>query len=648
MRGTFFRRLKAGTSNLIRDQRGNAMMLTAAMIVPIVGFAGSGIDIGRAYMAQLRLQQACDAGVLAGRRSMAGGAYTTEAKSEASKMFSVNYASDAYGSTGVTFNSVAQGTADVNGTATARLPSTVMRVFSFEGFDLSVNCTAKLEISNADIMMVLDVTGSMDTVNSGDSVSRIEALKSASVAFFDTLTTADLGDGRLRFGVVPYSGTVNVGSILYAANPAWIADKAPTPSRTPHFDNWSTGTSVDGAVSGTTYPGTAVSGSSWSTYSNLSSGITQANCTVAAQGAGGTASKSGSPTSTQTSQYIDGSGNRITKSDVKQDWTYKKYEYQWSSGSSRCQRRQRDYLYTETNPSTLTQVPAFSHFTYQNRDLDVAAGKDGTGLTFSTGTKGVNETWSWGGCIIERATKPFSSTQTAPSTAYDMNIDLVPTADEATQWRMFLSDFAYSRNSTADTDSTSTSNVNSFGDNATGGSDIAACPPAAMKLTTMTKNDRTTFSNYIGLLKAQGYTYHDVGMVWGARLLSPDGLFASENATAPNNRPIARHIVFMTDGEPTAPRSNFSFQSQEQSTGRIGATSDTDAVNRHVNRFLQICEAIKAKNVTIWVVGFGTSITTPLKTCATPGKTYSAANSAQLNENFQAIARQISKLRLSQ
>lgn len=81
---------------------------------------------------------------------------------------------------------------------------------------------------------------------------------------------------------------------------------------------------------------------------------------------------------------------------------------------------------------------------------------------------------------------------------------------------------------------------------------------------------------------------------------------------------------------------------------RIGASSDTDAVNRHVNRFLQICEAIKAKNVTIWVVGFGTSITTALKTCATPGKTYSAANSAQLNENFQAIARQISKLRLSQ
>lgn len=646
MRGTCISRLRAGASNLIRDQRGNAMMLTAAMILPIVGFAGSGIDIGRAYMAKVRLQQACDAGVLAGRRSMAGGTYTQPAKDEANKMFAVNYPSTAYGSSGVTFNSVAAGTADVNGTATAHLPTTVMKVFAFDGFDLTVNCTAKLEISNADIMMVLDVTGSMDTVNSGDSVSRIEALKAASVSFFDTLTTADLGDGRLRFGVVPYSGTVNVGSILYSANPAWISDIATTPSRTPHFDNWTTGTTTYDAVSATTYPGTAVSGSSWSSWSNQSSSITQANCTAAKQGAGGTASKSGSASSTQTSQYIDSNGNRITKSDVDQNWTYKKYEYQWSG--SRCQRRQRDYVYTETTPSTLTQLPAFSHFIYENRDLPVSAGKDGTALTFNTGTKGVNETWSWNGCIIERQTKQFSSTQTAPADAYDMNIDMVPTSDPATQWQMFLSDFAYSRSSTSPTSSTSTSNVNSFADNANSGSDIAACPPAAMKLTTMTKNDRSSFVTYIGKLKAQGYTYHDSGMVWGARLLSPDGIFSSENKEAPNKRPIARHIVFMTDGEPTAPRSNFSFQGQEQSMARIGASSDTDAVNRHVNRFLQLCEAAKAKNVTIWIVGFGTSITTALKTCATPGKTYSAANSAQLNENFQAIARQISKLRLSQ
>ncbi len=58
-------------------------MLTAAAIVPVVGIVGSGIDIGRGYMAKLRLQQACDAGVLAGRRYMGAAAdYGSEAEAE--------------------------------------------------------------------------------------------------------------------------------------------------------------------------------------------------------------------------------------------------------------------------------------------------------------------------------------------------------------------------------------------------------------------------------------------------------------------------------------------------------------------------------------------------------------------------------------
>lgn len=641
MRGTCISRLRVGTSKLLRDQGGNAMMLTAAMIVPIIGIAGSGIDIGRAYMAQLRLQQACDAGVLAGRRAQAGGTYTSAAKAEATKMFAFNFPNNAYDSSRVSFQSVASGTTNVNGTATAHVPPTVMRVFAHDGFDLTVNCTAKLEISNADIMLVLDVTGSMDTVNSGDSVSRLEGLKAASIAFFDTLTNAELGDGRLRFGIVPYSGTVNVGAILNSANPSWISDRVTFPSRTPFFKTvYGTGTTSTGTATNS-----STSAGTWGSWADFSS--TQANCKTPNQPAATTPTASGSPSTTSGTPYIDGNGNQITDSNTTQNYTYRENEYRWNS--NKCQRRQRTMTYTQTTPSKLTQPPVqqFDYFRYHNRELDVSRGKGGADMTFNTFTKGTDLTASWDGCIIEADTKPFTSTQTAPADAYDMNVDLVPTSDDATKWKMFLPDFGYSRSSQSATTSTSTSKVNSFEDQAIAG-DYAACPSPAMKLTTMTKNDRATFVSQIGKLKAHGYTYHDVGMIWGARLLSPDGIFKSENATAPNNRPIARHIVFMTDGEPTAPVNNFSFQSQEQSTGRIGAGNETEAVKRHTNRFLQICEAAKGKNVTIWVVGFGTSITTALKTCATPGKTYSAANSAQLNENFQAIARQISKLRLSQ
>lgn len=194
MRGTVFSRLRAGISTICRDTRGNTMMLTAGALVPIVALVGSGVDIGRAYMAELRLQQACDAGVLAGRRAMQGGDYDSNAEGEANKMFAFNFPSGMYASSGVDFKSKAQGTSNVVGEAKVTLPTDIMKIFGTKQFDLAVNCTAKLEISNADIMMVLDVTGSMATTNSGDTVNRISALKTATMNFFDTLTTADIGD----------------------------------------------------------------------------------------------------------------------------------------------------------------------------------------------------------------------------------------------------------------------------------------------------------------------------------------------------------------------------------------------------------------------------------------------------------------------
>ena len=144
MRGTIFSRLRRGIDRLLRDKRGNAMFLTAAAALPVIGLIGSGVDIGRAYMAQLRLQQACDAGVLAGRRAMAGGVYSTAAQQEAQKMFAHKYSSNAYGSADVTFTTRADGPTSVAGTASATLPTALMQIFDFYEFDLAVNCAAKL------------------------------------------------------------------------------------------------------------------------------------------------------------------------------------------------------------------------------------------------------------------------------------------------------------------------------------------------------------------------------------------------------------------------------------------------------------------------------------------------------------------------
>lgn len=537
MRGTVLSRVRLGAKQLLRDQGGNALMLTAAAVVPVIGIVGSAVDIGRAYMTQLRLQQACDAGVLAGRRAMAGGDYNDPPKAEANKMFNFNFPANIYGSENISFTSTASSNkTDVNGTASATLPSAIMFMFGTDQFNLTANCAAKLEISNTDVVLVLDVTGSMESKNPGDSDSKIVGLRNAAMVFFDTLTKAEIGDGRLRFGVVPYSGTVNVGAILNSANPAWISDSVTVPSRSPRYK---------------------------------------------------------------------------------------------SNGS-------------------------FDKYRYENRTFNVSGGKGGANMTFNTGKDGANFTSNWDGCIMERKTTTFNKNTTAPAGAYDMDVNMVPTSDDDTKWKMFLADFAYSRSGSATEDSTS--NNTSFGKAADDpDTDTGACPVPAMKLTEMDAAGKQKFKDKIAELKPQGYTYHDSGMAWGARLISPTGLFATENTTVTNKRPISRHIIFMTDGAMTTPRANFSHQGQERVIARVGASDDNDAVARHNNRFEQLCARAKnmpvGKNdapVVIWVIGFGVSLNDQLTRCATVGKAYQTGSNKKLQDIFQSIADQISRLRLSQ
>lgn len=633
------RRIRSAIERLVRDQRGNTYFLVAAATLPMIGIVGSGVDIGRAYMADLRLQQACDAGALAGRRSMVGTTYTAANKAEATKMFNINYDTGLYGSTDISFNSAQDGPSNVKGTASAKLPTSLMKVFGQEEFNLSVNCTAKLEISNVDVMLVLDVTGSMGTTNSGDSVTRLQALKTATLNFFDTLTSAQVGDGRIRFGVVPYNFNVNVGSILTAANANWLDDEVTLPSRTPVYSTtWGSGTTTYG----TPFDGPVTQGTTWANGDTVVAKDKQECEVVLSPPANSVPVSTGVQPPTQTGQYVDADGNLITTYNNNENFKFDTYRHVWVQQKKNwiCRVQSRTDTFTRTTPSTVTQPPvlSFSTYRYEDRRFDVTAARAGGTVTYDVGDNGAGATVSWPGCIIERKTTPFTHTETAPEDAYDMDIDTPPSmADPDTQWKLQMGNLAFPRSTRAP--QATTTDRNSFGFN--------SCPVAATKLTTMTAADRSTFQTYINSLTANGNTYHDGGMTWGARLISPDGLFAAENQAAPNGRTIQRHLIFMTDGEMVTNTGNLSFQGYEFTMQRVGQTDNNNGNQRHTNRFLQICAAAKAKGITIWTIDFDTTQTASLVTCASGAdKAFTASNAATLNSQFQAIARQISKLRL--
>src|SRR5688572_13170266 len=214
-------------ARLLRDRAGNTLAIVAAALFPLLGLVGGAIDLSRGYLAESRLQQACDAGVLAARKRLGteaavDGQIPAQVGQFGQRFFYINFRDQAYGSRDRQFTlSLTQDYA-VHGEASVQLPTTLMQVFNFTEISIQVACEAQLNFSNTDVMMVLDVTGSMAQTNPGDIDSRLGVLKSTVRSFHQQLDAAATAGTRIRYGFVPYSTNVNV---LHLLRDEWVADK---------------------------------------------------------------------------------------------------------------------------------------------------------------------------------------------------------------------------------------------------------------------------------------------------------------------------------------------------------------------------------------------------------------------------------------
>ncbi len=201
-------------ARLRSDSRGNTLAIAGAALVPIAAMIGSGLDMSRAYMAQAKLQNACDAAALAARREMSGTDWTTSAEAEGRRFFDFNFPASTMNAQNVSAT-IAQSATDsstVEVVATADIPTTIMGMFGKDFMPISVECDADQDYGNNDIMVVLDVTGSMRWSPSTGGGSKISMLRSAAIGLYRALAGAS--NTRTRFGIMPYSMTVNVGADL--------------------------------------------------------------------------------------------------------------------------------------------------------------------------------------------------------------------------------------------------------------------------------------------------------------------------------------------------------------------------------------------------------------------------------------------------
>ena len=233
---------------LYHNQAGNTLAIVAAAMIPLMGMTGAAVDFSRTYLVKTRMQQACDAGVLAGRRSMSGTTLTTSDKAQAMKYFNFNFPSQLLGSASMsTTDSTAPNRVitEVEGgqlrmKATTTVPTTLLKVLGIDQMRVSAECLGEEYYVNTDLMLVLDTTASMncrmidssctaqetEKTTSGTNKSKMLEMRYALKKLYADLrpaqTALEAKNLRMRIGFVPFSITVNVGKLIRAVDPTYI------------------------------------------------------------------------------------------------------------------------------------------------------------------------------------------------------------------------------------------------------------------------------------------------------------------------------------------------------------------------------------------------------------------------------------------
>ncbi len=677
------------------DIGGNVFAMTAAAVVPMIGVVGGAIDASRMYMVRSRLQAACDSGVLAGRKAMATNVFDSTARARADAMFNFNFQNADFQTTGTTFTPAADANGKLNATAQTSIPMTLMKVFGFGNQTALVSCSADIQIPNIDIVFVLDVTGSMGEEIGG--VQKIVSLKAAAKRFYSTLKAQmdanGANAGQLRYGFVPYSQAVN-GQDLFKASPdstkgelamTNMVDNAVVESRVANFeasggsnqwiDDPATNPIVrdqeyDAGIADTIQPytastagGTVMSNNDCENYSANKSFSIDDNTNRRVYLYPQTSWPGNAGIGDDTLFLAEGQSAAQTDQPTSGNYywqiTFARKSGTWEDNNgaktSKYKTCTRQVIWTKY----VRNVPQFKfkNWTYMPVTYDVSNFKTGSTVRYASAvsqnfiapdagpytpvelaampvTTGLTiSTFTWNGCIEERDTVAATTFSPIPSEALDLNY-IAGGTSQATRWRPIMDKLTYNRGQKANVTSTTTI-----------GSANHSCPTARMRnLNPMTQTD---FNNYIDSLQPNGYTYLDIGMVWGLRLIAPQGMFAARNLVGPNGGQISRHIIFLTDGEPVSADSSVTSYGLEVVSKRITGSTGQTAATLHSRRFQALCDAQRG-TVAIWAIAFGTSVTGNLSACADPSRAFQANDSADLDAAFTAIARDIADLRLVQ
>jgi Flp pilus assembly protein TadG len=205
---------------MLKAETGNTAVIFALSIVPLMLAAGASVDMVRANRAQAMLQAAVDAAVLSVAANPAaiarpnnGSAVNSAALAQVNDYLLANKSAQAVDQMLSVDTEIDRKKGTLTIIAKGKMKTSLMQLAGIIDMDIDVMSEVRLGARALEVALVLDNTGSM-------AGQKILDLKSSAKSMVATLFAQKASYSLLKFGVVPFSEYVNVGS---AANTtSWL------------------------------------------------------------------------------------------------------------------------------------------------------------------------------------------------------------------------------------------------------------------------------------------------------------------------------------------------------------------------------------------------------------------------------------------
>lgn len=183
------------------DDRGVMVIFTVYLLVAMMLITGLSIDVARTERMRTKIQNAIDRAVLAATnlddtRDPVEIAYDHMVKAGLGDYISKS---------DIVVTSV-DGSRSVSATASAKVPSLFLDMVGIDFMIAPAAAAAEESATNFEIILVLDVSGSM--VQRGST--KLADLKRAAVQFVNDVLSTETAQNKISIGIVPYNGQVRV------------------------------------------------------------------------------------------------------------------------------------------------------------------------------------------------------------------------------------------------------------------------------------------------------------------------------------------------------------------------------------------------------------------------------------------------------